>query len=106
MRTQSQCEASYVRAGNPWIFTNGIQGRNFRRCIWSQGRCSMGDGFNCRNPDSELQCIDVWYNILTTGQTCSSLAIARARSQGISVQSAAVQIGNEDPNCAPCANAA
>jgi len=57
--SRSQCEVSYVRAGPPWTLNNGIQGRNYLRCDWVQGRCVMSTGFNCRDPDQGLECIDV-----------------------------------------------
>jgi len=105
MSPKSVCEASYARAGNPWT-VGQLRGRNYRPCYWEEEQgCKLRDvGFNCRDPDVEPFCIDVWDTIVVDSTTCGDLAMAFARDNGLSFRAAAARIGGSFTACAPCAS--
>jgi len=103
--TKETCEASYARAGEPWTVSGGLRGRNYRACVWKEGEgCKLQDvGFNCRDPDQEALCIDVWNSVVVSGATCGGLSRELARAERIGYRTAAARIGATFAVCEPCA---
>mmetsp|Transcript_17993 Transcript_17993/g.38136 ORF Transcript_17993/g.38136 Transcript_17993/m.38136 type:complete len:450 (-) Transcript_17993:635-1984(-) len=101
---QELCNASYVRTDNTGNF-DGIKSREYKKCVWDQGQgCVQGQaGLQCRDPDDGAKCIDVWYKFVAEGQSCGSLAVARALNSGESLLNAAGHVGATVPECSPCA---
>mmetsp|Transcript_23052 Transcript_23052/g.44833 ORF Transcript_23052/g.44833 Transcript_23052/m.44833 type:complete len:493 (+) Transcript_23052:651-2129(+) len=104
IQDQDLCEVSYMRTNETWSFGN-INGREYKKCAWNQGQgCVQGQAvLKCRDPDDGPKCIDVWGLFVADGQSCGSLATARALNTGENLSRAAEYIGANISDCTPCA---